>query len=46
MELRAELAGMIVNLTARLAQMNLTAGDRDRLLQAAIKEIADEPSQK
>jgi|GEM_PF-1522273 len=44
-ELRAELASMIVNLTAKLAQMNLTAEDRDRLLQAAIKEIAAEPSQ-
>ncbi|MCC7299801.1 MAG: hypothetical protein IT583_01840 [Verrucomicrobia bacterium] len=44
-ELRAELATMIVSLTAKLAQMNLTAADRDRLLQAAIKEIAVEPSQ-
>ena len=43
-ELKAELATMIVNLTAKLAQMNLTAADRDRLLQAAIKEIATEPS--
>lgn len=42
-ELRAELAAMIVNLTAKLAQMNLTAADRDRLLQSAIKEIAVEP---
>jgi F-type H+-transporting ATPase subunit b len=45
-ELKAEIATMIVNLTAKLAQMNLTAADRDRMLQAAIKEIADEPSQK
>ena len=45
-ELKAEIATMIVNLTAKLAQMNLTAADRDRLLQAAIKEIANEPSQK
>jgi F-type H+-transporting ATPase subunit b len=44
-ELKAELATMIVNLTAKLAQMNLTAADRDRLLQAAISEIAAEPSQ-
>jgi len=44
-ELRAELATMIVNLTAKLAQMNLTAADRDRLLQSAIKEIAAEPAQ-
>lgn len=43
-ELRAELATMIVNLTAKLAQMNLTAADRDRLLQSAIKEIAIEPT--
>jgi F-type H+-transporting ATPase subunit b len=39
-ELKAEIATMVVNLTAKLAQMNLTAGDRDRLLQAAIKEVA------
>lgn len=45
-ELKAEIATMIVNLTAKLAQMNLTAADRDRLLQAAINEIAAEPSQK
>jgi hypothetical protein len=44
-ELRAELATMIVNLTAKLAQMNLTAADRDRLLQSAIKEIAIEPTE-
>ena len=42
-ELKAELATMIVNLTAKLAQMNLTAADRDRLLQAAIKEISVTP---
>lgn len=39
-ELKAEIAMMIVNLTAKLAQMNLSAADRDRLLQSAIKEIA------
>ena len=45
-ELKAEIAMMIVNLTAKLAQMNLTPADRDRLLQSAINEIAAEPSQK
>ena len=39
-ELKAEIATMVVNLTAKLAQMNLTAADRDRLLQSAIHEIA------
>jgi len=43
-ELRAEIAAMVVNLTAKLAQMNLTAADRDRLLQSAIKEISAEPT--
>jgi len=45
-ELKTEIATMIVSLTAKLAQMNLTSADRDRLLQAAIKEITDEPSRK
>jgi F-type H+-transporting ATPase subunit b len=39
-ELKAEIATMVVNLTAKLAQMNLTAADRDRLVQSAIHEIA------
>jgi F-type H+-transporting ATPase subunit b len=42
-ELKADIAAMVVNLTARLAQLNLTAADRDRLLQSAIKDIAAEP---
>lgn len=42
MELKTEIATMIVNLTAKVAQMNLTAADRDRLLQSAINEIATE----
>lgn len=45
-ELRAELATMVVNLTAKLAQLNLTASDRDRLLQSAIDEIAADSQQK
>ena len=40
LELRADIATMVVNLTAKLAQMNLTAADRDRLLQAAVNEIS------
>jgi len=44
-ELKAEIATMVVNLTAKLAQMNLSAADKDRLLQAAITEIAA-PEQK
>jgi F-type H+-transporting ATPase subunit b len=43
-ELKAEIAMMVVNLTAKLAQMNLSAADRDRLLQSAINKIAA-PSQ-
>ncbi|MCU0857375.1 MAG: hypothetical protein MUC65_03105 [Pontiellaceae bacterium] len=39
-ELRAEIATMVVDLTAKLAQMNLTPADRDRLLQAAVNEIS------
>jgi F-type H+-transporting ATPase subunit b len=39
-ELKDEIATMVVNLTAKLAQMNLTAADRDRLVQSAIHEIA------
>lgn len=39
-ELRGEIATMIVNLTARLTQMNLNPEDRDRLLQSAINEIS------
>ncbi len=44
-ELKAELAMMIVDLTAKLAQLNLTPADRDRLLQSAIKEVAESSSQ-
>ncbi|HNX52467.1 MAG TPA: hypothetical protein PKI68_01850 [Pontiellaceae bacterium] len=39
-ELKAEIATMIVNLTAKLAQMNLSDADRERLLQSAINEIS------
>jgi len=39
-ELKTEIATMVVNLTAKLAQMNLSAADRERLLQSAINEIA------
>jgi F-type H+-transporting ATPase subunit b len=39
-ELKAEIATMVVDLTAKLAQMKLSAADRERLLQSAIKEIA------
>lgn len=39
-ELRSEIATMIVNLTAKLTQMNLDPADRERLLQSAINEIA------
>jgi F-type H+-transporting ATPase subunit b len=38
-ELKAEIATMVVTLTAKLAQMNLSASDRERLLQVAINEI-------
>lgn len=38
-ELKAEIANMVVTLTSKLAQMNLSASDRDRLLQVAINEI-------
>ncbi|MGE4488434.1 MAG: hypothetical protein AB7E95_02695 [Kiritimatiellales bacterium] len=38
-ELRAEIAAMIVSLTAKLTQMNLAPADRDRLLQSAIREL-------
>jgi hypothetical protein len=31
---------MVVDLTARLAQSNLSAADRERLLKSAISEIA------
>jgi F-type H+-transporting ATPase subunit b len=44
-ELKAEIATMVVDLTAKLAQMKLSAADRERLLQSAIKEIAA-PEQK
>jgi F-type H+-transporting ATPase subunit b len=44
-ELKAEIATMVVNLTAKLAQMNLGVADRDRLLQSAIKELSA-PEQK
>lgn len=44
-ELRAEIATMIVNLTAKLTQMNLDAQDRERLLQSAINELA-KPAEK
>jgi hypothetical protein len=36
---------MVVDLTAKLTQMNLSPADRDRLLQSAIKEISA-PEQK
>lgn len=39
-ELRAEIAAMVVSLTAKLTQMNLDAADRERLLQAAIDEMS------
>jgi F-type H+-transporting ATPase subunit b len=45
-ELKTEIATMVVNLTARLAQMNLTAADRERLVQSAIHTIAAAPVQK
>lgn len=38
-ELKTEIANMVVTLTSKLAQMNLSASDRDRLLQVAINEI-------
>ena len=38
-ELKTEIATMVVNLTAKLAQMNLTPADRERLLQSAVSEI-------
>lgn len=38
-EFKGELASMLVALTAKLTQMSLTTGDRDRLLQAAIDGI-------
>lgn len=44
-ELRAEIATMVVGLTAKLAQMNLNATDRERLLQSAIDEMS-KPLQK
>jgi F-type H+-transporting ATPase subunit b len=39
-ELKSEIATMIVNLTAKLTQMNLGAADRERMLQSAIQEIS------
>jgi F-type H+-transporting ATPase subunit b len=39
-ELRGEIATMIVNLTAKLTQMNLNEADRERMLQSAIDEIS------
>jgi F-type H+-transporting ATPase subunit b len=38
-ELKTEIANMVVTLTAKLAQMNLSASDLERLLQVAINEI-------
>ena len=38
-ELKTEIANMVVTLTAKLAQMNLSASDHERLLQVAINEI-------
>jgi F0F1-type ATP synthase membrane subunit b/b' len=45
-ELKTEIATMVVTLTARLAQLNLTAADRERLLQSALRDIAAAPAQK
>lgn len=39
-ELKGEIATMVVSLTAKLAQLNLSAADRERLLQSAISEIS------
>lgn len=38
-ELRSDIANLIVTLTAKLTQMNLSGDDRDRLLQSAITEM-------
>lgn len=38
-EMRAEIASMIVSLTAKLTQMNLQESDRERMLQSAIDEL-------
>jgi hypothetical protein len=45
-DLKTEIATMVVNLTAKLVQTNLTAADRERLTQSAIHAIADAPVQK
>jgi F0F1-type ATP synthase membrane subunit b/b' len=45
-ELKTEIAEMVVNLTARLAQLNLTPADRERLVQSALHAIAAAPAQK
>ncbi len=42
-ELRGEIAALIVQLTAKLTQMNLTGADRERLLQSAIDEMTETP---
>jgi len=44
-ELKTEIATMVVTLTAKLSQMNLSASDRDRLLQVAIDEITETAKQ-
>jgi len=44
-ELKTEIATMVVTLTAKLAQMNLSASDRERLLQVAINEITETAKQ-
>jgi hypothetical protein len=45
-ELKTEIATMVVNLTARLVQTNLTAADREQLTQSALHAIAAAPVQK
>jgi F-type H+-transporting ATPase subunit b len=39
-ELRGDIATLIVNLTAKLTEMNLNETDRDRMLQLAIDQIS------
>jgi len=45
-DLKTEIATMVVNLTAKLVQTNLTAADRERLTQSALHAIAAAPAQK
>ena len=45
-ELKTEIATMVVNLTSKLVQTNLTAADRERLTQSALHAIAAAPVQK